>query len=198
MMANYFVHELSIPAPNHNTLLEYSARLKALRLRSLKEETQSFSSSYDSEVKQPRDFWLDRLNNDKAIHLILVRDNPDRSKTDLSGQEWVGFVVMVKPESAQDGSLRGSPNSPWKMNALYVAPEARGHGLGQRLVKASFDKIKEEAGGSAYYETSVLHGNENALRMYLRLGFHVVDPNEHWEKEGRDIAATKIGIMLKD
>jgi ribosomal protein S18 acetylase RimI-like enzyme len=196
-MATYSVHELQVPAPDQGTFSEYQSKLKALRLRSLKEEPQSFSATYDNESRQSDEFWQGRLHNTKAVHLIIARDDLDGLKASLLEQDWVGFVVMVEPEPGQDGSLRGSPDSPWKMTALYVVPEARGHGLGQRLVKASFDTIKEKVGREAYYETSVLHGNENALRMYLRLGFHIVDPDEHWEKEGRDIAATKIGIELK-
>ena len=45
-----------------------------------------------------------------------------------------------------------------------------------------------------YYTTSVLHGNENALELYQKLGFRIVEPNAHHEKEGREYLTTKLSI----
>ncbi|OQU96841.1 hypothetical protein CLAIMM_02869 [Cladophialophora immunda] len=123
-MASFSVHTLPNPAPDHDTLLEYSSRLKALRLRSLKEDAKSFISRYDSEVSQSEEFWLNRLRDDQATHLILVRHDALSQKWNLLEHQWVGFVVIVAPNPKNvDDAGRPSPTE-WYMAALYVEPES--------------------------------------------------------------------------
>jgi ribosomal protein S18 acetylase RimI-like enzyme len=193
-MAAFTVEVLPNPAQDEATLREYSTRLKALRLRSLKEDPKSFSSRHESEVKQPENFWLDRLRDQRASHLILARDDGTTHQPTLLEKEWVGFVVIVGP-AAGDGVIQSSSRE-WFMAALYVMPELRGQGLGETLVRASIRYVKDHGATqddqTLEYVTSVLHGNKRALELYRRLGFGIIDPEERLEKEGRVSLATKL------
>jgi GNAT superfamily N-acetyltransferase len=57
---------------------------------------------------------------------------------------------------------------------LYVAPEARGRGLGQRLLAAVI-RDAETRWDAAYLMLLVADGNSNARGFYRRLGFALPD-----------------------
>lgn len=199
LMDSFSVDVLPAPVPDHDTLLEYSSRLKTLRLRSLKEEVNSFVSRYESEVQEPEEFWVNRLKDDRAIHLLLVREDPPGGNTPLLQKQWVGFVVVLAPDNREKSEGRSTVQE-WHMAALYIEPEVRGLGLGKRLVQATFDYIKKnstrEEGDSVSYKTTVVHGNDKALKLYQNLGFRIVDSNEPLEKEGRKYLSTRLGMDL--
>lgn len=58
----------------------------------------------------------------------------------------------------------------WFVDVLYVRPRARGRGLGTELLRAA----AEHAGSDAVLELEVLETNEDARRLYERLGFSTV------------------------
>ena len=77
----------------------------------------------------------------------------------------------------------------WYINALGVQPEARGRGLGARLL-AEADALARAAGLDA---VSLIASDVNvgAIRLYERNGFEVVASRpkvgfEGWTPEGRD------------
>ena len=199
-MASYTIDILPNPAPDHDTLLEYSSRLKTLRLRSLKEDAKGFISKYESEFDEPEDFWLNRLQSSRAIHLILGRNNHANTNATLMQKDWVGFVVIIAParEGIEDKTRPASGE--WEMAALYVEPEARGQGHGKRLVEATIDYVKTHGFVDGIETpcclTSVRHGNDDALRLYQSLGFRIIDPKAHVEKEGRDYLTTNLRLDL--
>ncbi|OAP60619.1 hypothetical protein AYL99_05621 [Fonsecaea erecta] len=203
-MASFSVHTLPNTAPDHDTLLEYSSRLKTLRLRSLKEDAKSFISKYESEVSQPECFWLKRLKDDRATHLVLLRHDTLTQKSTLLEHQWVGFVVIVAPDRKEVNDAGQSSPAEWYMAALYVEPEVRGQGLGKRLVQATIDHVRDnsstEHGRSSCCLTSVVHGNENALDLYQKLGFRIINPNEEVEKEGRKYLSTtlRMEVFIKE
>jgi ribosomal protein S18 acetylase RimI-like enzyme len=200
-MSSFSVDILPNPAADHETLVQYSARLKALRLRSLREDTNAFISKYESEVSEPDDFWLDRLKFDRAFHLILGRHGAPESPKDLMQKEWVGFVVIIAPSRAGVESIGQPAAAEWEMAALYIQPELRGQGLGKRLVEATIEYVKEhglvDGKTTPSCVTSVRHGNERALELYQRLGFRIIDSNEHVEKEGRSYLTTRLKIDVR-
>ncbi|ETI21959.1 hypothetical protein G647_06029 [Cladophialophora carrionii CBS 160.54] len=198
-MGSFSIDLLPKPAPDDDTLPEYSARLRRLRLRALKEDAKSFISKYEHEADQQQDFWLNRLKADRVVHLILAREDGAKPNETLLQKAWVGFVVIsaAANEKAPDSLW----SAEWNMAALYIEPEVRGQGLGKRLIQATIDYIRGDASTEdnkpASCVTSVRHGNDNALDLYQRLGFRIVDPNEHTEKDGKEYLTTKLRIDIQ-
>jgi ribosomal protein S18 acetylase RimI-like enzyme len=116
----------------------------------------------------------------------------------LLQKDWVGFVVIIAPSPEGVNSNTQPASTRWEMAALYVKPEVRGQGQGRRLVEATIDLVKEhgfiDENQTPFCLTSVRHGNDNALELYQKLGFRIIDPNEHIEKEGREYLATALRI----
>jgi GNAT superfamily N-acetyltransferase len=71
---------------------------------------------------------------------------------------------------------------------LYVAPEARGRGLGRRLL-AAVSRDAEADWGAAYLTLLVLDGNSGARTFYRRLGFVLPDNERPAFLDGAAFAA---------
>lgn len=187
------IHTLPNVAPEEVTFREYSQRLRTLRLKSLQADPGSWISTYESEVNQPPEFWWNRLKEPRAVHHVLVKNDPDTDSSDtnsalLSG-EWLGFVVMLIP-TAEDRSPE------YEMSALYIDTQARGLGLGKRMVQKVIETVRQhkaEVGEeSPSCVANVRHGNDSALRLYQHMGFRVIDADQIAEKEGRKYHTTEM------
>lgn len=86
------------------------------------------------------------------------------------------------------------------MAAVWLVPELRGQGAGKRLVQFGIDLIKEQnakdGSEGGYCLTQVVHGNNNALELYKKLGFEISDANATMEKEGRTYTNTELRLAL--
>ena len=69
---------------------------------------------------------------------------------------------------------------------LYVRPEARGHGLGKRLLLTLVQLARER--GYARVEWSVLDWNAPAIEFYRSLGARPMDEWTVWRLSGEAIA----------
>lgn len=78
---------------------EHAARQKLIRLRSLQEDADSFISKYESEVREPTSFWVNRLKDPTAWTILMVRSSeelPEDGEALLrENVEWVAFCVMI-------------------------------------------------------------------------------------------------------
>ena len=173
-MASALVYSIAlIPQQfNDDSLLQrYGEKCRELRLRSLKSDPDSFSSSFTKESQQPFEFWTGRLLNSKALHYVVIQHNLD-SKVEEALQnaetilqsKWVGILVRLGPRIVDIDSF--SNESSWKtlleggskksmdradtnnsraaayhLAGFYIAPETRGQGLGARLVQTALDNI---------------------------------------------------------
>jgi GNAT superfamily N-acetyltransferase len=68
---------------------------------------------------------------------------------------------------------RDLENERFLMDGLFVAPEARGHGVGTALRDAIFDEAKRR--GYAQVRLDVIDSNPRAKALYLHVGFKEVD-----------------------
>jgi ribosomal protein S18 acetylase RimI-like enzyme len=187
------VHTLPQVDPEESTFREYSRRLRDLRLKSLQSDPGSWISAYESEVNQPPEFWWNRLKEPRVIHHVLVKSDPEADPSDIHSAllagEWLGFVVMIIP-TAEDKSPE------YSMSALYIDAQARGLGLGKRMVHKVIETVRQHkarAGEeSPFCTTNVRHGNDSALTLYQKLGFRVIDADQIVEKEGRKYHTTEM------
>jgi GNAT superfamily N-acetyltransferase len=112
----------------------------------LKDAPYAFGSTYEAEVNRPEERWRSAL----ADRTRFVAE---------SGGEVIGTV------GGGASDLTGTA----ALTALWVAPAARGHGVGEALVNV----IVEWAKDAGYEQVMlwVVEGNAAAESLYLRTGF---------------------------
>ena len=119
---------------------------RLLRQRSLVEDPQAFAASAEHLTgdQDSEENWRDRLARPGA-HFVAEH-----------GVAPVGLVA-VRPNDDDDGQ---------QLVSMWVAPAARGHGVGRALVGRVISAV---AGRPLWLR--VIDGNETAIRLYQRCGF---------------------------
>jgi GNAT superfamily N-acetyltransferase len=124
-----------------------------LRLAALAEAPYAFGSQLADWVDAPEQRWRDRLGLPNAYQVIVRLDG---TPTGMAG----GFHLDGDPQVAE-------------LVSLWIAPEARGKGLGDALMTAVEDWARRA--GARVLKLSVVEGNDPAHKLYLRSGFTDTD-----------------------
>lgn len=144
---------------------------RALRLAALREEPTAFGASHEEEIALPPDTMAARL----AAH-------PDQGVWGaFDGARLLGIVALRREQALKlrhKGMIFG----------MYVAPEARGQGIGRALLLQALE-LARSVPGLLQVNLSVNAGNRQAISLYESLGF---------ETFGREPGAMKIGEVLHD
>jgi ribosomal protein S18 acetylase RimI-like enzyme len=122
---------------------------RELRLEALGEAPRAFGSKL-ADWQGPGDTeqrWRDRLS---SVPLNIIADLE---------QKLAGMVSATSPES--DGAIA--------LISMWVAPFARGRGVGDALVTAVIEWAKEQ--GQSRVALDVMETNRHAANLYLRHGF---------------------------
>ncbi len=132
-----------------------------LRLAALAEAPSAFGSTLSAALGLDESDWRERLSRQVRI------------ATFLEGRAvgMVGWAWAQSPYPAGEALLLG----------MWVAPSARGSGVGDALVAAAVADARRA--GARIIRLSVTPGNEPALRLYARNGFVVVPPELRVEPE---------------
>ena len=119
---------------------------RSLRLQALAEAPYAFGSTvaYWQDAAEAR--WRDRLGGD-SVNLICSLDD--------------------RPAGMASGMLEG--DGPVELISMWVAPFARGAGIGAALIDAVADWATNRRPGELLLQ--VVDGNEPAIRLYQRAGF---------------------------
>jgi GNAT superfamily N-acetyltransferase len=128
------------------------AKLRELRLRAVRDAPQAFLHSLAAEQAIPAnnwERWADDPEHDR-IMFVAVADDGD----------WLGMAGC---------SLRGDDAGTLDATGMWVAPQARGHNLGERLIEAIV--AWGRARGAHVMEFAVTETNEVAIALYSRMGF---------------------------
>jgi ribosomal protein S18 acetylase RimI-like enzyme len=134
-------------------------RWRDVRVRMLREETSSFSSRWEDVARQPEEYWRDWVDAAAAgtTRRLFVAEQGDR---------WLGAVgchLRVDRSEAQ-------------LISMWVAPDARGTGLAQELIRAVAAWARER--GCAGVFLFVQEANAPARRLYERAGFKATGERE--------------------
>lgn len=137
---------------------------RSVRLQALRDAPDAFGSSY-SEVSGPKDherYWRGYFSANGQNYLAH-----------LNGVT-VGMVRITGPQTDADAELM----------SLWVAPAARGRGIGADLVETCWTWLQTAAPGFRL-RLSVRRRNRAARRLYERLGFAFAGPDP--DDAGEDI-----------
>ena len=121
-------------------------RVRAVRLRALADTPDAFASTLGNEQSMPDEKWSARLATPDAATFIAVSNDQD-----------VGIAVGAYFNGAAG------------LFAMWVAPEARGKGIGDALVRAVIDWANES--GHERLVLEVGDWNQPANNLYKRNGF---------------------------
>lgn len=83
------------------------------------------------------------------------------------------LLARVDGEAAGVVALRDLGDGFCEMKRLYVRPEARGHGLGRRLVEQLIREARQRCYRAMRLDTVPTH-HDNAIAVYRRFGFREI------------------------
>jgi len=139
-------------APVRRLTADDAERYQALRLAALQAEPTSFASTYEREAAHATAFVAARLAPDAPASVFGAFDGDALVAT-------AGLLCSDNPKLAHRGELWG----------VYVAPEARGRGLGHTVCAAALEHGRTR--GLRHVILGVAVENASALALYERLGF---------------------------
>lgn len=124
---------------------------RAVRLRSLREHPEAFTSSYEEDEQQPPEATLQRLSH-------------------ASRKVWGAFengalvgTIGLDPETRGRGRHKAT------VVGMYVAPEVTARGVGRALLDTLVTDAR--ANGFELLVLTVTEGNDRAISLYQRVGF---------------------------
>ncbi len=148
--------------------VEEGARFRAIRLRAFSDAPSAFGTRFEDAAKWPLEAWSRQLTG--VVAFVAVVGGSD-----------VGVVRGVPDEEAEDSA---------RLNSLWVAPEARGTGVGESLIGVVVEWAR--AKGRVQLQLDVSDSNESAIALYTRRGFvpsgkvgTLPPPREHLGKHQR-------------
>lgn len=153
-------------------------RWKAIRLRSLKADPAAFGSVYDDAVDRSTEEWSAQLNSGPAC-LVAVRTLGDT-------REDIGVVRWAVDDDVSTVDAVGA-----MLLSMWVAPDARGAGVGDMLIEAAATAAREN--GVQRIVLDVTDDNAPAIALYERHGFvangvvgRMDPPREHVTEHQRE------------
>lgn len=166
------------------TLLQYA--LPAERLpRQAEMQVRGFDPNADAEA------WL-------ALHNRVFAGHPEQGSWDMADlqarfdQAWFDPSDLLVAEDDDSGALLGfcwvklprEPSQPGEIYIVGLAPDARGRGLGRKLVVAGLAHIqaRRRPGAMLYVEAD----NAAAIALYEALGFEACFEHVCYERLGAD------------
>jgi len=149
---------------NIRLLDESDAQLyHVVRLRALKNDPDSFGSTYEQEVVRPLEKFAERIQHTANKFTLGCFDD---------SQSLIGIVNFAHEDrlkTAHKGNIYG----------MYVEPGFRGQGIGRSLLLALIEKATKECEGLEQIHLTVVSNNEPAKRLYTSRGFEVYGVEPH-------------------
>jgi GNAT superfamily N-acetyltransferase len=122
--------------------------VREARLTALRDSPDWFCADHDEVSRRPEEWWRETLS-DAAWFLAWSED------------ELVGMASGLRDtEFGPDAVL---------LISMWVAPKARGRGVGRRIVEAVREWSREQ--GAKEIRLEVTDGNRGAIELYERCGF---------------------------
>ena len=135
--------------------------LRAIRLRALQDAPEAYGSTYEETVHRTDAEWRGYFDTVTPF----IAEGPDGASVGLAGT----YRDEDEPSIAH-------------LISMWVAPEARGTGVGDALIAQvmSFASLH----GAAAVRLDVVEGNDPAMRLYERNGFRLTGRQIARERDG--------------
>ena len=148
------MNDINIKMLQLSDLKEY----KRIRLELLKNEDESFGSSYDEEASFDNQMWVNRLSKSTILAYGA-----------FSNETLVGISLgVLNPRKKMKHSAA--------INSVYVTPNFRGKGIARKLMETVITVL--ETKNIEIIKLSVVTTNTNAVKMYKSLGFTIYGTEE--------------------
>jgi ribosomal protein S18 acetylase RimI-like enzyme len=128
-----------------------AADYRAIRLAALQNAPEAFGSTYTFEAARPMSGWEERLAAPGAFGAYL-------------DDEIVGMARFIQDAGSAKERHKGA------VYGMYVAPQARGQGIGSALLSAL---IEHASGVVEQLRLGVVDTNIAAIRLYQKHGFEI-------------------------
>jgi ribosomal protein S18 acetylase RimI-like enzyme len=134
--------------------------VRELRLAALQDAPDAFWATYEGEQSQQEDWWHRFI--DRGTWFIAYE-----------GEHPVGLAATIEDREAEESKLN--------LISMWVAPEARGRGVGPELIAAA--KRSCRAQGFRELWLWVAQHNATALRLYESAGFKATGRTEPLDRK---------------
>ena len=131
-----------------------AVQYRALMLQAYELAADAFTTTREEREAEPASFWLKRIADPAGLSAAFGAFDDGR----LLGT--VALEFSRKPKTCHKGLVIG----------MYVAPQARGRGAGQALMRALIGHAESRPGLRTLVLT-VTAGNQPALELYRSFGF---------------------------
>ena len=147
-------------------------RLRRIRLASLKDSPGAFASTYQEVASRPRSSWVEQARNLPTF--IAVQDGIDCG------------IVRGAPHPIHEDDVY--------LLSMWVAPEARGLGIGEALV----DALNSWACSEGYRRVllNVIEYNRVAIALYEKKGFKATGNSSALPKPREHVSEIEMALEL--
>ena len=132
--------------------------IKDIRLKSLKESPEAFTSTYDIEIKYDDDWWRNRISRSQYF---LAKYN----------EGYAGISCCISLPEYEDDKR--------KLVSMWVDPKFRGFGVATLLINDTKEWAKDN--NVSEIELDVFEENIEAKRLYEKNGFVMTRDNNTFE-----------------
>lgn len=144
---------------------------RSLRLASLLDSPMAFGSLYEDTLMQPDEWWHEWISGGATFAAF----------------DETGDVGIVRVQALEE-----HPDDVAMLYSMWVAPRARGRGVGEALVRECVQWARHV--GFNDMQLAVVENNERAVQLYVRCGFQRTGRVEVRERDGVTIAEMSLAI----
>ena len=124
-------------------------------------------------------FIMQKLIKNSLVFLKLVRP---------IDMEIVGFIIC----SNMEGDERAEYIRAAELVSIAIDPEYQGQGFGQRLLQDALIELKAKK--VQLIRLQVKTNNENAIKLYTKFGFRIIEKLAHYYDESKDDAYLMVWV----
>lgn len=145
-----------------------AAAYQSVRLRALQEHPEAFGSSYEDEAHQPIEAVAARLEESDDQFVLGAWQQPN---------QLVGIVALHRSPRLKVRHRAG-------VGGMYIAPEARGQGIGKAMIQKLIALAPNKLPNLEEIILAVTVGNSAARSIYVGVGFEPSHIEERYIKIG--------------